>query len=268
MTEKKKEPKDEKAESAKIEKKQSELFQIQNDIKMTIQSSMDFMESFKEFCQIGASFFEANQEEKKLTKRNNNIVLYRKRSLSEILEEEKRTAKQVPKAIESIINELKERGIVEGIFRLSAHNARVDEIMNRLSLTNFKELTPIELGAILKKFVHDLPDGVFSDFLQQSIINVWEGMKSESVEVKTKQVCFMIQNQCSEESFTLFKEIMKLNLYIHQHSDVTLMNSMNLSVCWTPSFFDLVQFLTDLNTFKDVISSVIMNADTCFAFEY
>ena len=78
----------------------------------------------------------------------------------------------------------------------------------------------------------------------------------------------MIQNQCDTASFTLFKEIMKLNLYIHQHSDVTLMNSMNLSVCWTPSFFDLVQFLSDLNTFKEVISSVILHAETCFAFEY
>ena len=186
----------------------------------------------------------------------------------EILNEEKRTNKQTPKAIEAIIQELRERGIVEGIFRLSAQNSRVDEIMNRLSLTNFKELSPIELGAVLKKFVHDLPDGVFSEELQQGIVNVWQAMKEDPIELRVKQVCFMIQNQTETAAFTLFRDIMKLNLFIHQHSDVTLMNSMNLSVCWTPSFFDLVQFLSELSTFKEVISNIILNADNCFAFEY
>jgi len=94
------------------------------------------------------------------------------------LEDLKTNSDGIPLVLEKIINFLSQKGLkVEGIFRLSGSVERVEEICQSLDKAqetfNFREESELEIHAVasvLKAFLRELPEPLFTFDLYQSFL--------------------------------------------------------------------------------------------------
>ncbi|EKE41965.1 hypothetical protein ENUP19_0057G0092 [Entamoeba nuttalli] len=249
-------------DTEKLEIKSASIFKAKKNIQLSPQLVLSFLDTYKHFCIDGHDFYERKKEGEWRKVSVKDIVLYRNQPLHEILKNENRPLNCIPIALEQIIKEIKERGIVQGIFRECGKVSEIEEIINRMSVTNFKLLEPKELSSLLKRFVRDIPGGLIDIEIQNSLLEIW-GMKDIQKSARVKQV-FLLLKSLPEENYTLLHKIMELNFDIQLEQKTTLMNATNLSICWTPVLFDMTTFLVKMKEANEIVEIMILGGRQMF----
>ncbi|KAL7715719.1 Rho-GAP domain-containing protein [Entamoeba marina] len=224
----------------------------------------EFLDSYKRFCEDGFLFYKQQKEGvwNERSKQSSNVVLYSRRTLKQILIDEQRTDQQIPRALEQLISHLKKNCMVEGIFRISAKNSLIEDLLTKMAVTDFTKLSVIENAAVLKRYVRDIPGGLIDVEVQNSIIKIWD-LKDLDVKDRIKQVKMLVQS-LSSENYLLLKEILELLNIVYKNESKTRMSAEALAICWSPVLFDLTDLLAYMKEITEIVRLLIINANDLY----
>jgi len=147
-----------------------------------------------------------------------------------------------PLIFNSSINFLKEKGIIEGIFRISGNQQVIDDLKNRWNAGNivtFENDDVPDVAGLLKAFVRQIPD----QLIVKGFYPEWEKLASIQSLSSTEIINFKIEltkllKKLPPINRLMLKELFSL-LGIISKSPGTKMTAENLATCWTPNLFPI-----------------------------
>ncbi|EDR21594.1 T-cell activation Rho GTPase activating protein, putative [Entamoeba dispar SAW760] len=192
--------------------------------------------------------------------KDKQFIEYYGNSLDIILQQEKRTSKQLPEMIEVMILLILETGMdFKGIFRFSpyANLKEIEEGTRRISVTDISEYSVDIIACLLKCFLQKMPTHIIDTMKSLEMISIFLKNKTESIELKRKlykKIIFSLP----DANITLLMNLCYLCNEINKKKELNGMSSKNLGVVLAPSILTLPdpEFLAnsniDPNTGKEV----------------
>ena len=190
-------------------------------------------------------------------------VLYCGKSVSEILQQEQRSEKELPLVVEHIINIIQSLYIDhEGIFRTAGNQKEIQDVSTRLSVTDLTHMNIDNLTGLLKKIIRDIPGNLFNGSHARDMLTEYLKSTYRNERIKHFKALFERPNWVSPADLTIFKGIMSLCHKIAQRQDLNKMSEKNLSVCWTPSIFAVGT--EEIGNYLDMVAFIILECDFIF----
>ncbi|GAB1227913.1 hypothetical protein ENUP19_0364G0037 [Entamoeba nuttalli] len=192
--------------------------------------------------------------------KDEHFIEYYGNSLDLILQQEKRTSKQLPKMIEVMILLILENGMdFKGIFRFSPYTnlKEIEEGTRRISVTDISEYSVDTIACLLKCLLQKMPIHIIDTMKSLEMISIFLKNKTEPTEVKRelyKKIIFTLP----DANITLLMNLCYLCNEINKKKELNGMSSKNLGVVLAPSILTLPdpEFLAnsniDPNTGKEV----------------
>jgi len=152
--------------------------------------------------------------------------------------------RDTPLVFHSCISYLLENGVTtEGIFRIPGNQQEIDEMKHKWNtgypIANYKNYDVPDIAGLLKAFVRQLPDVLFS----RELIHEWEKLAGPKILKDSDIINFKIElsnllQKLPRVNQFILKELFHLLYVISQHKE-TKMNAENLATCWTPNLFTI-----------------------------
>ncbi|KAL7719026.1 Rho-GAP domain-containing protein [Entamoeba marina] len=182
--------------------------------------------------------------------------LYENSTLKEILTFEERDSHSIPLAVKRIFHQLRDNYLdVEGIFRLCGSSTNVDLYLKRMAVDTFEGCPCELLSSVVKKFVRDLPNNLINKNKTELLL---KSVKEYGDIDGFKEFLKLL----SDEELALTKSICKICHKVQLRQEENKMNSKNLSVCWTPSMFDVD---AELAVVTNLMEKIFTNYPTVFS---
>ena len=172
---------------------------------------------------------------------------------------------KLPQFILDTIDFLLKYGLeVEGIFRVSTHETRKADLINKMNDRYAKEKDPHKnctftyngtnsdevyfASAVLKHYFRSLPTPLIKPQFYETFMLTTKCRDQERKDMLKNAVRLLPVNY-----FTLLKKISDLCFEISKHSSSNKMTCENLSVCWTPNLLMYVIHIIIYYSFSDSI---------------
>ena len=215
----------------------------------------NFFSAFEQMCSTGEVFFgmhdrlpQIKDKSQKLKQsyvmksmKTKETVFYCNKTLREILDAEKRAFYQLPRVVENMLLYLYNQGCsTHGLFRENPNASKktVDEIYHRMGHTDFEDLPPDVVATVLKKFLRDMKEKLFSHQVSVEMFKLWQKLRSKNDANIVKQKRDMVQSMFKKlppENLTLLRSLLKLCYKIDSMSDINGMPMKNIAVCLAPT---------------------------------
>ncbi|ELP88942.1 hypothetical protein EIN_490010, partial [Entamoeba invadens IP1] len=215
---------------------------------------LDYFTIFTSLYQVGSTYLPNTSKYSEIYNRTvkNNLkqseqtteknVIYLQ-PLENILQNESRTNRQMPRSIEELIKTLYVRGAyTKGIFRENtfANKETIDKLTLSIGFLDMTDQPPEVCAAVLKSYFRSMPDPLVDIETGNTICETWEDDKKFGVKEKLLGANALVQS-LSPAHLSLFRNVMKLCFKIHMYKDANLMDAKNLSVCIAPSLVRLAE---------------------------
>lgn len=127
----------------------------------------------------------------------------------------------------------------DGIFRKAGAKVRVqalkDAIVSDPESIDYEESSVHDLADILKAFLKELPDCLFTGRFSKILTNIFKNVPKD-LHMESVQACLVLMPNDHRDCLHTF---MLFTHYLAKHSHITQMNASNLALCLSPSFFHL-----------------------------